>query len=58
MPIALGAAIYLYYLCQHVCASRFKPTLEMMEAMPGVVMGFHCRVYYLPPGWNETWLVP
>ncbi|ERL50947.1 hypothetical protein BJB45_20345 [Halomonas huangheensis] len=40
VPLALGAAIHSsLYMSRHL-RTRIKPTLELMEAMPSVVLGF------------------
>ncbi|WP_417331513.1 ABC transporter permease subunit [Halomonas cupida] len=40
VPLALGAAIHSSLYMSRPLRARIKPTLELMEAMPGVVLGF------------------
>lgn len=40
VPLALGAAIHSSLYMSRSLRTRIKPTLELMEAMPGVVLGF------------------
>ena len=54
VPLALGAAIHSsMFMSQHL-RSRMKPTLEMMEALPGVVVGFVAGLVMAP--WVERHL--
>ncbi|WP_249976262.1 ABC transporter permease subunit [Vreelandella olivaria] len=53
-PIALGAAIYSALFMSARLRSRIKPTLELMEAIPGVVVGFIAGLVLAP--WIEQHL--
>lgn len=53
-PIALGAAIYSALFMSARLRSRIKPALEMMEAVPGVVVGFIAGLILAP--WVERHL--
>lgn len=54
LPIALGAAMYSALFMSARLRSRVKPTLEMMEAIPGVVVGFIAGLVLAP--WVERHL--
>ncbi|WP_010625930.1 ABC transporter permease subunit [Halomonas sp. KM-1] len=54
VPLALGAAIHSALFMTQRLRSRMKPTLEMMEAMPGVVVGFVAGLVMAP--WIERHL--
>ncbi|PRY64837.1 phosphate transport system permease protein [Vreelandella songnenensis] len=51
LPIALGAAMYSALFMSARLRSRIKPALEMMEAIPGVVIGFIAGLVLAP--WVE-----
>lgn len=51
LPIALGAAMYSALFMSARLRSRIKPALEMMEAIPGVVVGFIAGLVLAP--WVE-----
>lgn len=53
-PIALGAAIYSALFMTARLRSRIKPALELMEAVPGVVVGFIAGLVLAP--WVERHL--
>ncbi|UYO76091.1 ABC transporter permease subunit [Halomonas qinghailakensis] len=53
-PIALGAAMYSALFMSARLRSRLKPTLELMEAVPGVVIGFIAGLLLAP--WVERHL--
>ena len=53
-PIALGAAIYSALFMSARLRSRLKPALELMEAVPGVVVGFIAGLVLAP--WVERHL--
>src|SRR5690554_4635175 len=55
VPLALGAAIHSAMFMSQRLRSRMKPTLEMMEALPGVVVGFVAGLVMAP--WVERHLV-
>ncbi|MGJ7458324.1 ABC transporter permease subunit [Halomonas sp. MA07-2] len=48
VPLALGAAIHSALYMPARLRSRLKPTLELMEAMPGVVVGFVAGLVLAP----------
>ena len=54
VPLALGAAIHSALYMPPRLRSRLKPTLELMEAMPGVVVGFVAGLVLAP--WVERHL--
>lgn len=54
IPVALGAAIYSALFMSARLRSRIKPALEMMEAIPGVVVGFIAGLILAP--WIERHL--
>jgi phosphate transport system permease protein len=54
VPLALGAAIHSSMYLSPRRRSRLKPTLEMMEALPGVVIGFIAGLVLAP--WVERHL--
>lgn len=54
IPVALGAAIYSALFMSARLRTRIKPTLEMMEAIPGVVVGFIAGLILAP--WVERHL--
>ncbi|MDX5434613.1 MAG: ABC transporter permease, partial [Halomonas sp.] len=54
IPLALGAAIHSALFMSQRLRSRMKPTLEMMEALPGVVIGFVAGLVVAP--WVERHL--
>lgn len=51
IPLALGAAIYTAYLSPDVIRNRLKPVIELLEAIPSVVIGF------IAAGWMATMTV-
>ncbi|QTF92830.1 ABC transporter permease subunit [Halomonas sp. BM-2019] len=54
VPLALGAAIHSATFMSRRLRTRLKPTLELMEAMPGVVVGFVAGLVLAP--WVERHL--
>ncbi|MDR5899413.1 ABC transporter permease subunit [Halomonas vilamensis] len=54
LPVALGAAVYTALYMPPPLRSRIKPVLEMMEAIPGVVVGFIAGLILAP--WVERHL--
>ncbi|SFU49492.1 ABC transporter permease subunit [Halomonas korlensis] len=54
VPLALGAAIHSAMYMPRRLRSRLKPTLELMEALPGVVIGFIAGLVLAP--WVERHL--
>lgn len=54
MPLALGAAIHTSCFISSGLRARIKPTLELMEALPGVVLGFIAGLVMAP--WVERHL--
>ncbi len=48
VPLALGAAIHSALYMPRRLRARLKPTLELMEAMPGVVIGFVAGLVLAP----------
>lgn len=55
VPVALGAAIYSALFMSPRLRARIKPTMEMMEAVPGVVIGFIAGLVLAP--WVERHLL-
>ncbi|MDX1465369.1 MAG: ABC transporter permease subunit [Halomonas sp.] len=54
VPLALGAAAHSSLFMSRGLRSRLKPTLELMEALPGVVVGFVAGLVLAP--WVERHL--
>jgi len=48
IPLALGAAIYTSYFADPSVRHYLKPTIEMLEAVPSVVIGFIAAVWMVP----------
>lgn len=48
VPIALTAAIYTAYFMTPVLRRKVKPTIEMMEALPTVILGFLAGLWLAP----------
>lgn len=48
VPIALTAAIYTAYFMTPVMRKKVKPTIELMEALPTVILGFLAGLWLAP----------
>lgn len=48
VPVALTAAIYTAYFMTPVLRKKVKPTIEMMEALPTVILGFLAGLWLAP----------
>ena len=48
VPIALTAAIYTAYFMTPVLRKKVKPTIELMEALPTVILGFLAGLWLAP----------
>lgn len=48
IPLALGAAIYTAYFASARLRSWVKPSIEMIEAIPSVIIGFVAAVWLAP----------
>ena len=48
VPIALTAAIYTAYFMTPALRKKVKPTIEMMEALPTVILGFLAGLWLAP----------
>ncbi|GGD66000.1 ABC transporter permease subunit [Lacimicrobium alkaliphilum] len=48
IPLALGAAIYTAYFVPDSLRSWLKPGIEMLEAVPSVVIGFIAAIWLVP----------
>lgn len=48
VPLALGAAIYTAFFAHSEIRNKVKPTIEMLEAIPSVVIGFIAAVWLSP----------
>ena len=48
IPLALGAAIYTAYFAPSHIRNAIKPSIEMLEAIPSVVIGFIAAVWLAP----------
>jgi phosphate transport system permease protein len=48
LPLALGAAIYTAYFAPPHIRNAIKPSIEMLEAIPSVVIGFIAAVWLAP----------
>jgi len=48
IPLALGAAIYTAYFATSEVRKYLKPSIEMLEAVPSVIIGFIAAVWLAP----------
>ncbi|MDT0593474.1 ABC transporter permease subunit [Glaciecola petra] len=48
LPLALGAAIYTAYFAKPNVRNAIKPSIEMLEAIPSVIIGFIAAVWLAP----------
>ncbi len=48
LPLGLGAAVYTAYFAPANSRQWLKPAIEMLEAIPSVVIGFIAAVWLLP----------
>jgi phosphate transport system permease protein len=48
IPLALGAAIYTSYFADQSIRQYLKPSIEMLEAVPSVIIGFIAAVWLVP----------
>lgn len=48
LPLALGAAIYTAYFAAPHIRNAVKPSIEMLEAIPSVIIGFIAAVWLAP----------
>ena len=48
IPLALGAAIYTAYFASARVRDTIKPIIEMLEAIPSVIIGFIAAVWIAP----------
>ncbi|OUS06584.1 phosphate ABC transporter permease [Gammaproteobacteria bacterium 42_54_T18] len=48
MPLAIGGAIYTAYFMAPALRTKVKPTIELMEAMPTVILGFLAGLWLAP----------
>lgn len=48
IPLALGAAIYTAYFASSRIRNWVKPSIEMVEAIPSVIIGFVAAVWLAP----------
>ncbi|WP_100656019.1 ABC transporter permease subunit [Alteromonas flava] len=48
IPLALGAAIYSAFFVHPSLRTKIKPAIEMLEAIPSVVIGFIAAVWLAP----------
>jgi phosphate transport system permease protein len=48
VPVALSAAIYTAYFMTPRLRKKVKPTIEMMEALPTVILGFLAGLWLAP----------
>jgi phosphate transport system permease protein len=48
VPLALGGAIYTAYFASPKVRNRIKPSIEMLEAIPSVIIGFIAAVWLAP----------
>ena len=48
IPLALGAAIYTSFFAEPSVRQYLKPAIEMLEAVPSVVIGFIAAVWMVP----------
>ncbi|MCY7296030.1 ABC transporter permease subunit [Alteromonas sp. a30] len=50
LPLGLGAAVYTAYFASSKSRKWLKPSIEMLEAIPSVVIGFIAAIWLLPLG--------
>ncbi|NVK57711.1 MAG: ABC transporter permease subunit [Alteromonadaceae bacterium] len=48
IPLAFGAAVYTAYFAQPRVRDSMKPTIEMLEAVPSVLIGFIAAIWLAP----------
>jgi len=48
LPLALGSAIYTAYFAKAKVRNAIKPSIEMLEAIPSVIIGFIAAVWLAP----------
>jgi phosphate transport system permease protein len=48
VPLALAAAIYTAYFMTPTLRTKVKPTIELMEALPTVILGFLAGLWLAP----------
>ncbi|WP_164078381.1 ABC transporter permease subunit [Alteromonas facilis] len=48
IPLALGAAVYTAFFVHPRLRAKIKPAIEMLEAIPSVVIGFIAAVWVAP----------
>ncbi|MDC8830100.1 ABC transporter permease subunit [Alteromonas gilva] len=48
IPLAFGAAVYTAYFAQSRVRDSLKPTIEMLEAVPSVLIGFIAAIWLAP----------
>ncbi|WP_088329744.1 ABC transporter permease subunit [Lacimicrobium sp. SS2-24] len=48
IPLALGAAVYTAYFVPDSLRNWLKPSIEMLEAVPSVVIGFIAAIWLIP----------
>ncbi|QJR80210.1 ABC transporter permease subunit [Alteromonas pelagimontana] len=48
IPVALGAAVYSAYFAHAKLRQWIKPTIEMLEAIPSVLIGFIAAIWLAP----------
>lgn len=47
-PLAIGAAIYTAYFMTPALRRKIKPVIELMEALPTVILGFFAGLFLAP----------
>lgn len=48
IPLSIGAAIYIAYFAHAKLRIKIKPTIEMLEAVPSVIIGFIAAIWLAP----------
>ncbi|MDM7861865.1 ABC transporter permease subunit [Alteromonas sp. ASW11-36] len=48
IPLSIGSAIYIAYFAHPKVRNKVKPTIEMLEAVPSVVIGFIAAIWLAP----------
>lgn len=48
IPLALGAAVYTAYFARPKVRDNMKPAIEMLEAIPSVLIGFIAAIWLAP----------
>ncbi len=56
VPLAVCGAMYTAYFMAPAVRRKIKPVIELMEALPTVILGFFLPVCFLRPLWSHIYL--